>query len=760
MPAARGPSPLVLRSLMGLLACLALAVCGPSDPLQAIREQQAAGDLAGSIEALRVLLAERPDDAEVNYLYGSALALSGQPSLAEWSLRKAMQDPDWRVPATMRLAYGALATQNYAEAIELTTSLLEQDPENVDALMMRANAYTYSRLDQEAALADVDRIREIDPENLDAMKPRILALLGLERTEEAAEAIEELGQRIAEESPESGLPGWHCATAAIFADESGEEELARQRWTDCLERYPAHPNVVVNALEFYNTRGELDRSIELLRRAREESPGSRDYRTRLAGLLRRTGQNQEAEALLREATQAEEPVFAAAGWLDLAQHYDAVEDYGAAAEASERAIELVRRSATPSPQLLFEYADSLVVAGRLDDALEVAEELTVPAHRELILARVAQQRDQPAEALEHFDEAFRLWPDNPWARYYAALAAEALGDFDRAIEAYRYAIRIDPGGTDARLRLARLHLAEGKPLNAVTALRHMAQQAGLDEEGELLSIQLWAQAGLGELGSVLTRFRATAPDRLGQAVAAAAQGVRNRSGAAAALALLREQQAAGLDLTEPRHAEALRALVRFSIEAGRPEPAEAALEAALRAHPDAAAANEIRGLWLEQSGAPRDEARAAYARAVELEPTHALALTGLGRLALADGAAEPALGFFERAAAADPDAAEPLRGAGEALRAAGRPAEAEQRLETLLKEHPYDAAAAEQLVELQLARGIAGERTLELARRAVRFGGGADALDLLSRVYAQRNEPERASQAAARARALRERQES
>src|SRR5262245_64817995 len=56
-------------------------------------------DLAGSIEPLRALLVLRPDDAEANFLYGRALALTEQPGLATWSLRKAMQDPQWLVPA-------------------------------------------------------------------------------------------------------------------------------------------------------------------------------------------------------------------------------------------------------------------------------------------------------------------------------------------------------------------------------------------------------------------------------------------------------------------------------------------------------------------------------------------------------------------------------------------------------------------------------------------------------------------------------------
>ena len=52
----------------------------------------------------------------------------------------------------------------------------------------------------------------------------------------------------------------------------------------------------------------------------------------------------------------------------------------------------------------------------------------------------------------------------------------------------------------------------------------------------------------------------------------------------------------------------------------------------------------------------------------------------------------------------------------------------------LLRDHPYDAAAARALAELRLARGVQDERTVELARRAVAFGGGAEAKALLERI--------------------------
>ena len=148
---------------------------------------------------------------------------------------------------------------------------------------------------------------------------------------------------------------------------------------------------------------------------------------------------------------------------------------------------------------------------------------------EVIRARVAQERSQPAEALEHFDETFRLWPDNPWARYHSALAAETLGDFDRASDDYRYAIRISPGATDARVRLARIHQAEGRPRDALHMLLIRAD-AGmpLDDEGQLLAMELWARAGMDEqLRIGLAKVKASRPEDLGRVAARASEGLRD-----------------------------------------------------------------------------------------------------------------------------------------------------------------------------------------------------------------------------------------
>jgi tetratricopeptide (TPR) repeat protein len=740
-----GQVPLAACLLLGL----ALSGCAPADPLETIRERQAAGDYAGTVEPLRELLIERPHDAEVNYLYGRALVLTGQASLATWSLREAMGDADWLEPAGLELARAGLGTGDFNEVVEVTTRILEAQPEHTLALLLRAQAQAHWRSDPEAALADAERVLELEPEFIEAYEPRILALLALDRHAEAAEALAEAGRRLAEsDAPDSSL-AWHCSTTAIFSDEAGERERASETWLECLEKYPANPIVVANALQFYRARGDSERSLEVLRSAHEAAPDQRGFRTALAEGLRRTGAPADGEALLREATQVEDPRLAAAAWSDLAQYRHAMGEHTAAAEALARAIEWVREMEEPGPQILFRYADALVMAGQLARALEVAEDISVPAQRQLIRGRVAQERGQHVQALERFDEALRLWPNNPWARYYAALAAEKLGDFDRALEEYRYAIRISVGATDARTRAARLLVAQHQFLPAYQLIFLEVAKAPLEPEGELLSIYLMARvANPKQLQQELQTLGARDPARLPLALARGAEGAADAAGPGAALKLLRG--APNVDYTDPRAAPALRALVRFADAAGEPAVAQAHVDAALAAHPDASVLHELRGLHLELSGAQTDEARAAYTQAVALDAGNAGALAGLGRLALRTDPAQ-ALAFFDRASAANPSDPRPRLAAARALRAAGRPEEATQRLDALLDEHPLEAEAASELVSLALEGGIVTPKTLEHARRAVRFGGGPEAYAQLSQVYARLDQPEQAAEAARRA---------
>ncbi len=311
------------------------------------------------------------------------------------------------------------------------------------------------------------------------------------------------------------------------------------------------------------------------------------------------------------------------------------------------------------------------------------------------------------------------------------------------------------GATDARTRAARLLIAENEPLLAYQLLFLAVERSPLEPEGTLLSMYLMARvANPQQLQGSLLALAARDPARLPLALARGAEGAADMAGPGAALSLLRG--APSIDYLDPRSAPVLRAIVRFAHEAGEPELARRSVDAALAAHPEAAVFHEARGLHLELAGAAAEQVRAAYARAANLDPRNAGALAGLGRLALNRDPAQ-ALAFFDRAAAADPSDPDPKLEAARALRASGKPEEAVRRLDALLAEHPFEAAAAAELVSLDFERDVATSSTLERARRAARFGGEVEAYEQLSEVYARLDQPDQAAAAAERARFFRER---
>jgi len=739
---------------------LALAACESAESLDTIRARHAAGDAAGTIEPLRELLEADPTNAELNFLYGRALVSTGQFASATWALRQAMNDPELLVPAGMQLAQSALNGGDFNEVVAITTRILADHPEHQMALLYRAQANAYWKKDPEAALEDANRVLELGPDVLEAYEPRILALVALDRLPEARESLAEAGAFLEEADASAATMAWHCSTTAVFTSDAGERERAGEIWQGCLERYPADPTVVTGAVDFHSAgeAGDWERSLDILRDAIAAMPDQPMFRYALAERLRRSGKPAEGEALLLEATEVEDVRSASDTWIELARFRHAMLDHGGAAEAFSRAVELVRTVKDPSPQLLFQYADALVLSGRLEKALEVAEEISVPAHRRMILGRVAQERGDAVAALEEFDEALRIWPDNASARYYAALAAEQLGRFDRALEEYRYSIRISVGATDARTRAAKLLLAENQAMLAYQLLFFEVSKVPLDREGELLSMYLMARvANPRQLQSALMDLAARNPARLPSALAEGARGAAETAGPRAALSLLRD--APSMDYTDPEAAPALRALVRFAHAAGEVEVADRAVSTARLVHPEAAVFHEIRGLHLELSGAAPEAVHAAYLRAVELDPGNPGALAGLGRLALANDP-KTAVSLFDSAALADPSDPLPELLAARALLANGHVEEANQRLNRLLGRHPFIVEAAAELASHDLAVGVVTSDTLERGLRAARFGGGAPAYERLSEIYTRLDQLEKAEEAATQAKRLRERQAS
>lgn len=690
-----------------------------------IRNWQAQGRAAETVEPLRALLETNPDDGEALYLYGVALTAAGLPTQAVWPLRRAMEHAAWQDRASLQLAGVAIGTADWDMAISVLDPLIERRPGDSQALLYRAYARAQSRQDYAGALADADAALALDPKSSDGLVVRAVALLGLERVEEAGEAI----AAAAEHFDEAGLglaesPRF-CVVRATFAKENGERERAEEIFEECLAESPIHIIVVDESMKFFDGIGRPDRSLEIIRTAFEGAPDFRSYRLSLVNRLSLMGQDDEAEALMREATDVPQPAAAASAFADLAGYYferDRVDESISAFEAA------LARVPDPGPEFFFAYADALVVDERFDAALAVADRMTVVPHRELVRGRVALARGDPGRALEHLTEGLRLWPDNAVARYFAATAALQLGLIDRAIEEYRYSIRADAAASDARLQLARLYVASGEPAAALEVIRHDADRKGAnDVTHPLLELELMARLEVADKVPPRLMTSIQAPERWPLAIAALAKGKRARGGPEAAAAMVR--QADRLDLTEPVNAPALASLIDDLIALGRTDEARRLVDAAANAHPDSAAFQALEGRVRAAAGAPPAAVRAAYERALELADDEWIALVELARVEAAAGDPTAALALYARAAQADPDDIVALREASALSIDVGRSAEAASGLEALLERAPFDGPAALALarVRLDAANGVVDPVTTALLLRAERFGAAEEA---------------------------------
>jgi len=728
------------RWLVFLLTLAMLAGCGTDLSADRAKTLIESGQIDEAIEMLRERIDQDPDDSEIQYLYGVALGLAGQISLAEWPLRKAMRDPEWTQSAGILVAQNAIQSQNAEAAIPPLDEILDRDPENVAALLLRASAYAATKVRIDEAIADVELIREIDPENVESFRPEILAYLAAARSEEAQEALETMGALIEESRPDDELHAWYCTTMAIFAQESRETAEAEERFETCLEEHPANLSTVAAALDFFDSQNRRQRSLEILERAIIETNPEKfvGLRSNLAFRLASMGRYEKSIELLRSGARAGSDLDAAKFASDLATLFDQLGRTEEALESYEDALRLTRSAGYENPLQDYSVADLAIRAGDLERAGEIAQSLTVPAFQEMILARVAQEQNHHEEALRRYDEAARLWPHNEYARYHAARSAEALGEFDRAIELYRHAMRISRETTNAANRIAILRIAEGDPVAAFELLQIHRSRTPLDAQGELLAMELGAR--LGDLAGLSNRIqqaieRRSAPPPL--VLASAFRGLRMRDAPDRALDLLPSIRPEVFAMTGG--ASALIEIARNAAALQQLDRVAPLFEAAAQTQPEAGEWIAAQGYLRELQGREK-EAGEHYARALQTDSEQPEALLGLARITIKDDPSEAARLAQRALASAVQDATrrEQIEEVGVRIQEAGQTREALELFTALLDQVPHSGKAAAALASHRMLRGDHSDGTLDLARRAARFFRSHEAVALLEAVEATR----------------------
>lgn len=726
---------------LALVAAAFALACGDAreDRLEEIRHRQGAGEHAATLEPLRELLVEAPDDPELNHLYGVALLATQQPELAIWPLRKAAEHPDRALEDGILLGLALLRGGSADDAVRQMLRVRELAPERMDVLRLLLKARIDAKQNEEA-LEDAALLLEREPGDPEALLARVVALLSLDRPDEAEPALAELRASTQYGTSDETWSPRLCAATATFLKEKGDAEAAEGFWNDCLEKFPGDQVLVFAAVEFFSERPGPPRAIEILRRAHEAEPTHLPFVEALAARLGATGRSEEAEELLRAATR--DGVNEVQAWFTLSNYHEQRDE---AAKARDAMAEGLRRMGEAPAALVAAYVDLLIRAGDYDQAESLIGRFEPsPVMLNLLRGRLLLARGQPARALAALEEGLRLWPDHSVARWLAGQAAEQLGNYDRALEEYGEAARNDHGNRDAVLSLLRLLEAQGLDEEALPILGRYRSENPRDPEMLVQMIRFAHRAGAPKGVEASAKELAELPGQAGLALAELAAVRADEAGRPAGIQAIRS---AGLDLTEPANGPALERLVGLLVAEGKADEASAAVQAALAAQPERALYHELRGRVLRSTG-DAGGAREALQRALDLEPERASALAELAALEAERGDRGAGLALYDRAARADPREPAYPWAAIQLLAEAEVEAELERRLEEMLARHGTHAAAAHLLAERLRTRDP--DRALALARRAVRFRGGAAASDALRELESERGGAPRTARTEAR----------
>lgn len=724
--------------------------CGPADrteQIEQIRAMQANGEFRPSISALREMLDQSPDDPELNHLYGVGLLSTGRPSLAVWSLRKASENEEFAVRDGLLLGQALMRGGSAEDAVEAANRVLEVEPENLEALRLRLQA-NLSAMKNVDALADIELILELEPDDLETHVSRIRALLTLDQVEDAALAIDDVNQRVQNLEDAETRSLWlprACGGSASFADERGDPDGAEKVWNDCLTQFPEETMIVKAAVEFFDSRGQGTRALEILRKAKELRPKDLEGVMPLVMRLANTGQPEEAEALLyATAEEANNPNRV---WITVAAYHEERNEINKARDALYKVLSQMESAPV---DMIGAYADLLIRAGDYDQVEAVLADLKdEPLMQSLLRGRLQLAMGNPQEALINLEEGLRLWPSNTAARFLAGQAAEQLGDYNRALQEYLESHRAEHGNKETAMRLTTLLEAMGRGDEVLAVLNRYNSKKPRDPDALLAVVRISHHHNNEQAFNVALEKLNQIPGQQGTVAAELARLRAEGGGPRAGAATL---ERSGLDFTQPGNHPALSQFVDYLIELDRPRAALRMSRAATAAHPGHAVFHEIRGRALMASG-DSAKARQAFERARTLSPDSASILAELASLSVQEGDPVTALTLYDQASEADPTEADYAWQATRLTLASGDQADIRKRLNSLNRLHGEHPESTRQLALVLIEEDPA--RSLELARQAVRFRGGPEAITTLGQIQFQQGLTERAQKTLNRSLALR-----
>jgi tetratricopeptide (TPR) repeat protein len=627
---------------------------------------------------------ERDDFAVIEYanavrldpLYGEArlkLAetyerMNNLQAAAPEYIRAADALPDHR-EAQIKATEILLMSGRFEDAKARATAFLETHPQDLDFVLLRANAMAALK-DPEGALAEIEEALKVQPDDSRAF----VSLGAIHMQGGDAEEAEGAFRQAIELAPTSVEAHLALGNYLWAADRAAEAEASIKQ---AVALGPQHllANRMLAALYMATGRGDQAEEPLKMVAAASTSPAAT---LQLADYYLRVNRTDEARALLTELAQ--EP----SGFADAESRLASL-DYAEkrTAAAHERLDGVIARAPVYTPALVTK-AHWLAAENKLDEALELAQAAvkagpdSATAH--FALATVHQRRREVPAAVTAYGEVLRLNPRVLAAQLELSRLNLATGNQNEALRLAEDARRTDPANVATRIALVKTLLSRGELARAQTEIAELQRELPDAAVVHVLNGNLQARRG----------------DAVG-----------------ARRSFERAQQ------LEPGMLEAVGGLVGLDLEAKQHAAAIARVDAEIARHGDRPPPEllAVAAHVYDRAGQPA-RSEQALKRAVALDPQFSTGYALLARQYMRQQRLDEAKAEFEGMVKRDPTAAGPRTMVGMILEAQNRQEEAKRWYEETMAAVPDAPVAANNLAYIYAEQGINLDAALQLATAA------------------------------------------
>jgi protein O-GlcNAc transferase len=293
--------------------------------------------------------------------------------------------------------------------------------------------------------------------------------------------------------------------------------------------------------------------------------------------------------------------------------------------------------------------------GHPDTALALVEQAIAADANEpryqFVLGQALQALRRWDKAIDTYESALKLQPDFLDAWNNLGICRQRRGQLPQAVTAYRRALLLESRNAGVMANLGAVLREMGELTEAVELLRAAADlEPTITSHGVNLGIAYWSQGNFSEAERTLNETLARAPDD--------ADAVFNLGNALHGLGRQREaidryRQALKL---RPDYADALINLGNVHTELGEFASGMEAYDAALRARPDSVVAWNNAACLMRMLGRI-DDAESALCRALQLDPGNAALHDTLGNVLKDAGDLDAAIASFRKSLELDPGSA-------------------------------------------------------------------------------------------------------